>query len=70
MAEFYIEFKDAAGNEHGSKYYSEPDDGAALKKGADLLASAHRGNKRVVGATVYQRTFVSARANEVGDLKV
>lgn len=70
MAEFYIEFKDAAGSNHGSKYYSEPNDAAALTKGQSLLSSEHRTNKRVVVATVYHRTLFNDRANEVAELKV
>ncbi|UGQ10032.1 hypothetical protein LO772_24510 [Yinghuangia sp. ASG 101] len=70
MAEYYVEFKDAVGNSHGDKYFNEPTDAAALTKGQNLLTAEHRGNKRVTVATVYQRTVVSQRANEVGELKV
>lgn len=70
MAEFYIEFKDAAGNSRGSKYFSKTTDADALTEGQSLLTSEHRTNKRIVVATVYHRTLFSDRANEVGELKV
>ncbi len=70
MAEFHIEFKDAAGNKRGSKYYSEPTDTYALTTGRNLLTSAHRTDKRIVLATVYRRILFPNRAKEIADLKV
>ncbi|MFE2871392.1 hypothetical protein [Embleya sp. NPDC059259] len=70
MAEFHIEFKDAAGNKRGSKNYSEPTDTQALTTGRNLLTSAHRTNKRIVLATVSRRVLFPNRTKEIADLKV
>ncbi|MFI1382890.1 hypothetical protein [Embleya sp. NPDC020886] len=70
MAEFHIEFKDAAGNKRGSKNYSEPTDTDALTRGRTLLTSAHRTDKRIVIATISRRILFPSRAKEIADLKV
>ncbi|MFJ8742401.1 hypothetical protein ACIRL2_23785 [Embleya sp. NPDC127516] len=70
MAEFHIEFKDAAGNKRGSRFFSEPTDTHALTTGRNLLTSAHRTDKRIVLGTVSRRVLFPNRAKEIADLKV